>query len=196
MNISCGMPALAGAIYRAEDNGSIQAATIGSSAPRGVCGTGLIDLISIFLARGEIAPGGAIRNPEKRLAVAPGIVLIQDDVRQMQLACAAIKSGLQLMLKARGLSVENLDGIFIAGAFGSYLNIRNSQALGLLPRLDEKRIVFIGNSSLAGARLLLLAKEEREKAESLVRRIRYLSLASDREFQDHFIRALEFTAWP
>lgn len=196
MNISCGMPALAGAIYKAEDGRPLQVATIGSSAPQGICGTGLIDLIAIYLARGEISSSGAIQNPEKRLAVAPGIVLTQDDVRQMQLACAAIKSGVQLMLKVKGLAVEKLDGIYIAGAFGSYLNIRNSMALGLLPRMEEQRIVFVGNSSLAGARLLLLAREEREEVESLVQRIRYLSLASDREFQDHFIRALEFASWP
>jgi uncharacterized 2Fe-2S/4Fe-4S cluster protein (DUF4445 family) len=62
--------------------------------------------------------------------------------------------------------------------------------------MDETRVHFIGNASLAGARLLLVAKEEREEVESLVQRIRYLSLASDREFQDYFIRALEFTRWP
>ena len=196
MNISCGMPALPGAIYRAEDTGSIQVSTIGNSPAQGVCGTGLIDLIAIFLARGEIVPGGAVQNPAKRLPVAAGIVLTQDDVRQMQLACAAIKSGIRLMLKANGLSVERLDGVFIAGAFGSYLNIQNSMAIGLLPRMDETRVHFIGNASLAGARLLLVAKEEREEVESLVQRIRYLSLASDREFQDYFIRALEFTRWP
>jgi uncharacterized 2Fe-2S/4Fe-4S cluster protein (DUF4445 family) len=196
MSISCGMPALAGAIYKAEDGRPLRVATIGSSAPQGICGTGLIDLIAIYLGRGEIVSSGAIQNLEKRLAVAPGIVLTQDDVRQMQLACAAIKSGIQLMLKTKGLSIEKLDGIYIAGAFGSYLNIRNSMALGLLPRMEEQRIVFVGNSSLAGARLLLLARQEREEVESLVQRIRYLSLASDREFQDHFIRALEFASWP
>jgi uncharacterized 2Fe-2S/4Fe-4S cluster protein (DUF4445 family) len=196
MNISCGMPALAGAIYRAEDGGSIEVSTIGGLPARGICGTGLIDLVAIYVARGEILSGGAIRDPAKKLPAAPGIVLTQEDVRQMQLACAAIKSGVRLMLKARGLSVESLDGIFIAGAFGSYLNIRNSMALGLLPRLDEGRVMFIGNASLAGARLLLVAKEERREVESLVQGIRYLSLASDREFQDYFIRALEFAVWP
>jgi uncharacterized 2Fe-2S/4Fe-4S cluster protein (DUF4445 family) len=195
MNISCGMPALPGAIYKAEDSGSIQASTIGNSPPLGVCGTGLIDLIAIFLARGEIAAGGTIQNPSKRLPVAAGLVLTQDDVRQMQLACAAIKSGIRLMLKAKGLSVDELDGVFIAGAFGSYLNIRNSMTLGLLPLMEEKRVMFIGNASLAGARLLLVAKKEREEIESLVQRIRYMSLASDRDFQDYFIRALEFAAW-
>jgi uncharacterized 2Fe-2S/4Fe-4S cluster protein (DUF4445 family) len=195
MNISCGMPALTGAIYKAEDSGSILASTIGNSPAQGVCGTGLIDLIAVFLARGEIVPGGAIQNPAKRLPVAAGIDLTQDDVRQMQLACAAIKSGIRLMLKAKGLSVEGLDGVLIAGAFGSYLNIRNSQALGLLPRMDEERVMFVGNASLAGARLLLVSKEEREELESLVQRIHFLSLASDPEFQDYFIRALEFAPW-
>ncbi|HCS49823.1 MAG TPA: hypothetical protein DIW61_16910, partial [Candidatus Aminicenantes bacterium] len=190
------MPALPGAIYRAEDSGSIQTSTIGGSPAQGVCGTGLIDLMAIFLARGEIAPGGAIQKPTKKLPVAAGIVLTQDDVRQMQLACAAIKGGIRLMLRANGLSVEMLDGVFIAGAFGSYLNIRNSMAIGLLPRMDERRVMFIGNASLAGARLLLVAKEKREEIETLVQRIRYVSLASDREFQDYFIQALEFAGWP
>src|SRR4030042_3622277 len=114
----------------------------------------------------------------------------------MQLACAAVKSGIRLMLKTKGLTIDGLDGVFIAGAFGNYLNIRNSMALGLLPRMEEKRVVFTGNSSLAGARLLLVAKEERNEIESLVQRIRYMSLASDREFQDYFARALEFAGGP
>jgi uncharacterized 2Fe-2S/4Fe-4S cluster protein (DUF4445 family) len=195
MNISCGLPALPGAVFRAEDPGALRVSTIGNGQPRGVCGTGLIDLTAVYLTRGDIAPGGAIRNPAKKLAVAENIVLTQDDVRQMQLACAAIKSGIRLMLKAAGLSTRQLDGIYIAGAFGNYLNIRNTMAIGLLPAIEESRIVFIGNSSLAGARLLLVAKEEREKAESLVGRIRYISLASDPEFQDQFVRGLEFKSW-
>lgn len=196
MNISCGMPALPGAIYKAENAGTIQAETIGGGPARGICGTGLIDLMAAFLARGEVAPGGAIRNADKRLTVAPGMVLTQEDVRQLQLACAAIKSGIRLMLKANGLSVEKLEGIFIAGAFGSYLNVRNSMALGLLPQLEEQRVVFVGNASLAGARLLLLSREARREVEKLVPEIRYMSLASEPQFQDFYIRALEFSAWP
>ena len=196
MTISCGMPALPGAIFKAEDSGSLRTSTIGGAPARGVCGTGLIDLVAFFLARGEIAPGGAIRNPEKKLPVETGIVLTQDDIRQVQLACAAIKSGIRLLLKANGLSVAKLDGMIVAGAFGSYLNTRNSLRLGLLPRMDEDRILFIGNSSLAGARLLLIAREARREVEALVRKIRYFSLASDPDFQDQFIRALEFSPWP
>jgi uncharacterized 2Fe-2S/4Fe-4S cluster protein (DUF4445 family) len=196
MSISCGMPALSGAIYKAEHNGVLKVQTLGNGPAKGICGTGLIDLIAVFLARGEIEPRGAIRNREKKIRVAGQIVLTQEDVRQLQLACAAVKAGVRMILEGNDLAVEDLSGVYIAGAFGSYLNIHNSQALGLLPRMDERRIVFIGNSSLAGARLLLVAKEERDKVESMVRKIRYVSLASDRRFQDYFIEALEFKSWP
>jgi uncharacterized 2Fe-2S/4Fe-4S cluster protein (DUF4445 family) len=196
MNISCGMPALPGAVYKVEEAGEIRTHSLAGAPAQGVCGTGLIDLIAVFLARGEILPRGAIRNEAKRIVVAENIVLTQEDVRQMQLACAAVKSGIRMMLAQNQLTVEDLDGIYIAGAFGNYLNIRNSMAIGLLPRIDESNVTFIGNASLAGARQLLLAKEEREKVEALVRKIRYVSLAADPQFQDHFIQALEFQAWP
>jgi uncharacterized 2Fe-2S/4Fe-4S cluster protein (DUF4445 family) len=196
MNISCGMPALPGAIYEVEDDGTLRVFTLGGASARGICGTGLIDVIAIALRRGDIAAGGAIRNAQKKIPVSETIALTQEDVRQMQLAAAAVKTGMRMMLKIAGLSVSDLDGIYIAGAFGSYLNIRNSMELGILPRLEQRKIRFIGNSSLAGARLLLVAQKEREKIESLVAKVRYFSLASDPEFQNMFISALEFRGWP
>jgi uncharacterized 2Fe-2S/4Fe-4S cluster protein (DUF4445 family) len=196
MNISCGMPALPGAIYKAENAGAIKTYTLGNKPARGVCGTGLIDLIAIFLERGQISPRGAIQGKEKNIQVKENIVLTQEDVRQMQLACAAIKTGIQMMLKENHLSEENLGGIYIAGAFGNYLNIKNSMKIGLLPQVDERKLVFIGNSSLAGAKLLLISEGERDRIESLIQKIRYVSLAADPEFQDYFIKALEFKSWP
>ncbi|MEW5901825.1 MAG: ASKHA domain-containing protein [Acidobacteriota bacterium] len=195
MNISCGMPALPGAIYEVEDDGTFRVFTVAGTAARGICGTGLIDVIAIALRRGDIAAGGAIRTAEKKIPVSETIALTQEDVRQMQLAAAAVKTGIRMMLKGAGLSVSDLNGIYIAGAFGSYLNIRNSMEIGLLPGLEQRKVRFIGNSSLAGARLLLLAKQEREKVESLARKVRYISLASDPEFQNTFISALEFRSW-
>ena len=197
MNISCGMPALTGAIYKVEDiAGKLKLSTFASKPARGVCGTGLVDLIAIFLKRGEISPQGAIQNKEKRLHVAKGIFLTQEDVRQLQLACAAIKTGIRLMLKRNGLKEADLDGIYIAGSFGNYLNIQNSMKIGLLPGLEERRIIFVGNSSLAGAKQLLISLKERERVESLIQKVRYRALASDPLFQDHFIKALEFKSWP
>ncbi len=196
MNISCGMPALPGAIYKVEDGGQFNISAFGGGRARGVCGTGLIDIIAIALARGEILPRGAIQNRAKKVQLTAEISLTQDDIRQVQLACAAIKTGLRMLLEGAGLSVEDLNGIYIAGAFGNYLNIRNSMALGLLPRMDERKLIFIGNSSLAGARLLLLSEKDRERVEALIQKIKYISLASNPGFQDRFIQALEFKPWP
>ena len=195
MNISCGMPALPGAIAAAGGREILKLRTVGGLPPSGVCGTGLIDLVSYFLRRRELAAHGKILNPDGRLLVTNSLALTQDDIRQVQLACAAVKSGMSLMLKEAGLSASDLDGLYIAGAFGRDLNIRNAQAIGLLPRVDAGKVAFLGNSSLAGARLLLVNRGARDRVEALASRIGYLSLAKDPLFQETFIDALEFGIW-
>ena len=196
MNISCGLPAIAGAVASAGGRDELKLRTIGGLPPAGVCGTGLIDLVAFFLKRRELTVQGKILSPEGRLRITPGLALTQDDIRQIQLACAAVKSGMRLMLKEAGLAASDLDGLYIAGAFGRELNIRNTQAIGLLPRMDCDKVVFIGNSSLAGARLVLLNRGARNRVEALASRIRYLSLAKNPLFQEQFIEALEFGIWP
>jgi uncharacterized 2Fe-2S/4Fe-4S cluster protein (DUF4445 family) len=101
----------------------------------------------------------------------------------MQLAVAAIKSGVRMMLEEAGLGVSALDGIFVAGAFGGSLNVRNALAVGLLPFVLEDRVVFVGNSSLAGTRKLLLSGPERRMIESYARKIKHISLASGGRFR-------------
>lgn len=192
MNISCGMLAFPGAIYKAEYKNQLVLYTIKNKSALGVCGTGLIDLIAIFLDEGQITPKGKVTNKTKKIQIADNIYITQKDVREMQLAIAAIKSGIKMILLKNNLKLEKLDGIFIAGAFGNYLNIRNSMRIGLLPQINEDKVNFIGNSSIAGAKVLLLSKPARKKIESLVKKIQYFSLATDRLFQKYFIEALEF----
>lgn len=194
MNISCGMLALPGAIYKAEykDN-KMKTFTIENKRASGICGTGLIDIISISLEKGEISPQGTIQNKRKRIDVNANIFLTQKDVREMQLAIAAIKTGIKMILQETNVKMEEIDGIYIAGAFGNYLNIKNSMRIGLLPQINEEKIIFIGNASLAGARALLFSSQAREKIESLVKRVQFISLATKPSFQEHFINALEFS---
>jgi uncharacterized 2Fe-2S/4Fe-4S cluster protein (DUF4445 family) len=192
MNISAGMLALPGAIYKAERKKRLTIQTIGKEAAKGICGTGLIDLMAIFLDLGKITPKGVIQDKNKRIQITRNIALTQKDVREIQLAVAAIKSGTQMMLERHDLTKDDLDGIFIAGAFGNYLNIQNAMTLGLLPPIDPKKIFFIGNSSLAGARALLLSGPTKQKTEAFVNKIQYVSLATDPKFQDTFIAALDF----
>jgi uncharacterized 2Fe-2S/4Fe-4S cluster protein (DUF4445 family) len=192
MTISSGMPAFPGAIYKASRVKKLTFNTIGKEPPRGICGTGLIDLVAIFLNHGQISPKGRVQNKNKVLQIAKNISLTQKDVREIQLAVAAIKSGVQMMLEIKKLSKDDLDRVFIAGAFGNYLNIQNAMTLGLLPPIGPEKIFFIGNSSLAGARALLLSVNAKKKIEALVNNIQYISLATNKKFQETFIEALDF----
>jgi uncharacterized 2Fe-2S/4Fe-4S cluster protein (DUF4445 family) len=195
MTIGCGMLAETGAVYRVEDKDGYRLRTIGGGPPRGVCGTGLIDILSVALRRGQVTSRGRIIGPESTIELGSGLALEQRDVREFQLAAAAVKTGLRLLLDELRLEVRDLDGLVVAGAFGNSLNIRNAITLGLLPRLDPKKIVFVGNASLTGARVLLLSRTERSRCERLVRRIRHISLASRETFQKTFVEALAFEPW-
>jgi len=195
MNISCGMLAVPGAVYKAEFRDRLKVMTIGNRPALGICGTGLIDLISLYLERGVISPQGHIQGGEKTISLGHNLFLSQKDIREVQLAAAAVKTGIRLLLSLDKLAVADLDGIYVAGAFGNYLNIPNSMRLGLLPRLDKKKIIFVGNSSLAGAKALLVSTQERARCERLAQKIRHVALATDTAFLKTFIEALEFRAW-
>jgi len=191
MSISCGMLAVEGAVHRAEWREGFRLQTIGGLPAQGICGTGLIDVLACALAEGLLGRDGKISGSQKKLTLGDKLSLSQNDVREVQLAAAAVKSGVRLMLKEFQVPLKSLDAIYVAGAFGNSLDIRNAQSLGLLPPVAEKKIVFIGNSSLAGARKLLLSAPERAAAETLAGSITHVSLAARPDFQDEFVRALE-----
>ncbi len=192
MNISCGMLAQPGAIYKAEYGKKFKTFTLQNRPALGICGTGLIDLIAILLEQGKIFPSGKLNHKEQKIHIKDNIFLSQNDVREIQLACAAIKTGIKMILEEYHLTKEQLDGIYIAGAFGNYLNIENTMKIGLLPRIDKDKIAFIGNASLAGAKTLLISSPARKVIEALVKKIRFISLASRHSFQQNFVEAIEF----
>jgi uncharacterized 2Fe-2S/4Fe-4S cluster protein (DUF4445 family) len=196
MNISCGMLALPGAIYRAEWDAGLKCRTIDDLPPQGVCGSGLIDILAEALERGLLGPDGRITGLEKRLRLTERLALTQQDVRDIQLAVAAVRSGIQLMLREFRIEVADLDRVLVAGAFGSSLDIGHAVALGLLPDVPAGKTAFVGNASLAGARLLLISRPARAAAETLAARIAHISLATRPDFQDEFVRALAFERYP
>lgn len=192
MNISCGMLALPGAIYKAEYDQGIKVHTLNNNPPVGICGTGLIDLMAIFLEKKIMSLKGHIKNHQKKISISESVYISQKDIRELQLAVAAIKTGINMILEKNNLTPQQLDGIYIGGAFGNYLNIKNSMKIGLLPEMEEEKIVFIGNSSLAGAKCLLVSEPTREKIEAVIKNIRYFSLASQSSFQKKFLSSLSF----
>lgn len=195
MNISCGMLAQPGAVYKARFKQGLQISTITGKKACGICGTGLIDLLSLFLANGTISPSGKILEKDGKIKITNDLFLIQKDIREIQLAVAAVKTGVKMILDKAGLIPGQVDGIFLAGAFGNYLNVENSIRIGLLPDIKKEKIFFIGNSSLAGARILLLSRKARRDIYSQIKKIRFYSLASDTSFQDRFIQSLEFNKY-
>ncbi len=196
MNISCGMLAAPGAIDRAEWDNGFKLHTVEDLPPQGICGTGLIDILAGAVARGLLGRDGRIIGPEKRIRLTERLALTQQDVRDVQLAVAAVRSGVLLMLREFRLGPADVDRVLVAGAFGSSLDIDNAVALGLLPDVPAGRIAFIGNASLAGARLLLVSRPARTVAETLAGKISHVSLATRQDFQDEFVRALEFDRYP
>jgi uncharacterized 2Fe-2S/4Fe-4S cluster protein (DUF4445 family) len=103
---------------------------------------------------------------------------------------------MRMLLSSSGLDVAALDGLIVAGAFGNEMNIAHAISIGLLPQIDRKKIQFVGNSSLAGARALLLSRAERARCERLASRVRHVGLAKGEHFQETYIQSLELAPWP
>jgi uncharacterized 2Fe-2S/4Fe-4S cluster protein (DUF4445 family) len=196
MNISCGMLAVAGAIHGAVWDNGFKFRTVDDLPPQGICGTGLVDVLATALHRGLLGRDGRIIGAEKKIRLTDRLALTQQDVRNVQLAVAAIRSGVRLMLREFRIAAADIDRVVVAGAFGSSLDIANAVSLGLLPNVRADRISFVGNASLAGARLLLLNRPARAAAEDLAARISHISLATRPDFQDAFVQGLEFAPFP
>lgn len=196
MNISCGMLALPGAIYKIENAIPLKTETIQDQFALGLCGTGLIDAVAVALKQELLSEKGKILDESNKIILTQEISLTQKDIRELQLAVAAVRSGIRMIMEKKNLSIDLLDGIFIAGAFGNYLNIPNSIQIGLLPAIPEEKIHFVGNSSLAGAKALLISSRLRAEAKALSKKIEFFSLATNVQFQEYFVDSLEFPSQP
>ncbi|MDR3750555.1 MAG: ASKHA domain-containing protein [Terracidiphilus sp.] len=185
--IRMGMRAATGAIsYVSLAQDEMCATVIGGAAPRGICGSGLVDAVAAGLSSGAILASGRVADGTKVFPVAGPVVLYQSDIRKLQLAKAAIASGFKLLLKRMGAQARDLKGIYLAGAFGNYVQIESAIRIGLLDAPREL-IHAAGNTALRGAKILLLSAEE-----PALPRIEHVSLAADSGFQDEFANCMTF----
>ena len=188
-SIRMGMRAATGAIsYVSLSGGEIKATVIGDVEPRGICGSGLVDAVAAGLRTGAILPSGRIADGTKLFPVAGPVVLYQADIRELQLAKAAIASGFKLLLKRLDANARDLKSIHLAGAFGNYVQIDSAIRIGLIEAPSEL-VHSAGNTALRGAKMLLLATEEPP-----LPAIEHISLASDPSFQDEFANCMTFPA--
>lgn len=204
-HIRDGMRATDGAIERIEiDGDDVNWQTIGGCAPAGICGSGIVDALGQLHRAGVVSSNGRIRldsHPRVREAGAlrefvlveedatagrDAIAVTQGDVREILLAKAAIQTGIGVLLAESGLSEPDLDAVVIAGAFGSYLDVENAVAIGMLPRLPLARFKQVGNAAGMGAKLALVSSAARARASELRRRIDYLELASYPRFAHRY----------
>ena len=201
-HISCGMRAAEGAIERvAVEDGRIKIDAIGNRKPVGLCGSGVIDAMAALRKIGSLDDGGRIvgQHPDigemdgKRVAVlAPGVYFNQHDVRAVQLAKAAIRTGIELLLRDRALREADIQLVVIAGAFGAYINVSSAIAIGLLPVLPLDRFKQVGNAAGVGVRQILASRQTRARARELAQRCRYVELSTRDDFQKIFLHNIGF----
>jgi uncharacterized 2Fe-2S/4Fe-4S cluster protein (DUF4445 family) len=196
-NITCGMGSFDGAISGvAYDNHCFKLEIIGDLEPRGICGSGLIDLIAICLEEGLIDKTGRIVQGEAIPISAEnkGIVLYQSDIRELQLAKAAIAAGIQLLLEISNCQVDDLDGLLLAGGFGHHLNVEHAIRIGLLPEGLRDKTKIIGNSSLGGSIRYLLEMGAHKKISNIKNQCEYIELSTNALFYDYFIESMNFNS--
>ncbi|MCD6200994.1 MAG: DUF4445 domain-containing protein [Bacteroidales bacterium] len=190
-NIRMGMRATTGAISSVMvENGTVRNHIIGNEQARGICGSGLIDAIAVFLEKGDIDLGGRVTTEDERLHLTPQVYLTQKDVRELQLAKSAIASGLQILMEEMGISAGEVKNVFISGAFGTFINLENTRRIGLL-KFPEEKIIKMGNTALLGTKMALF--EEEEVIRDILEKTVHLSLESNPRFQDIFAENMIFT---
>jgi len=202
-HIRFGMRAEKGAVWKvAIDEDKVVTEVVGGGPARGICGTGMIDAIASMLRRGILEPSGLMIEGSHPSVKGGALVLTEDgrivlegeDVATIQKAKAAVAATLHTVLEELGVEKKDLERIFLAGAFGSRLNIDNAMATGLLPSLPVHRYTLAGNTALVGACMMLVSGEEQRKGERIGRIARHCDVAQDPDFEETFVDNLYFPA--
>jgi uncharacterized 2Fe-2S/4Fe-4S cluster protein (DUF4445 family) len=189
--ISQGMRASTGAISSVTfENGKIKTHVIGNVPARGICGSGLIDVMAALLETGQIGIFGEFENGEEKIEIAQGVAVTQQDIREFQLAKAAVATGIQILLNKLEISFENISQVFIAGGFGNFLNIGNVIRTGLI-ECNADKIVKLGNTALIGAKMLLF--EDENFVDEILSKTTHINLEADPAFQDIYIEKMMLT---
>ncbi len=219
-HLSCGMRAADGAIDAVSIDHAVAYHSIGTGAPRGVCGSGLVDLVAQMLSAGVIDATGMMQDgdslrsnghhvladritqvgrqrafvlvSEEDGAGGRPVLATQRDVRELQLAKGAIRAGIETLIKELGISEADVSRVYLAGAFGNYVRPESAVAIGLIPRFTNAEIVPVGNAAGSGAKMTLVSRPAREMASEILDQVEYLELSGRPDFQDLFAEAMLF----
>ncbi|MDQ7785769.1 MAG: ASKHA domain-containing protein [Desulfomonilaceae bacterium] len=216
--ISHGMIARTGAIEGVSfESNRLCYRTIGNTKPKGLCGSGLVDLVAVLLHFGIIDEEGLIvpphcecgENLRSRVVERNGvcdfqvateeesmdgtpIYVTQQDVRELQLAKGAVAAGIRILMEDLRIGIEDVGRVCLAGALGNYLHPLSAMRIGLIPRVDTSIVTPLGNAASAGASMVLLSKDCWKRAEDLSDFIEHVELSSRLDFNDYFVEHLDF----
>ena len=210
--ISCGMASTPGAVSHVRwAGGAPELDVIGGGVPKGVCGSGLLDLLTILLELGIVDETGYLQSPDDLeedfspwlgededgngifyLTADKSISFTARDVRALQLAKAAVAAGISVLMEQAGIGFEDIDSLYLAGGFGAHMDADSAVAIGMLPEALREKIICVGNSSLSGAAMALLSTKKRLELSEIQKSCRYLELSGNGSFNALFPEHMSF----
>ena len=215
--ITCGMASTEGSVNHVRWNGrKPELDVIGGGTPKGLCGSGLLDLLAMLLKLGLVDESGYLLPPEDVpkgfeawleededgngcFRLTDEVCFTAADVRQLQLAKAAVAAGISVLMQEAKVDFEDIDMLVLAGGFGSHMSAESAVAIGMLPEALLEKIVCVGNSSLTGAAMALLSEEKRRELFEIRKKCKYLELsgnsAFNRLFPEHMTFDKEESPW-
>ncbi|MGE5474696.1 MAG: ASKHA domain-containing protein [Ignavibacteriales bacterium] len=208
-SIRCGSINVKGAIDKVFlHDGDVEYSTIGNIPPKSICGSGIIDMTAVLLQEEIIQLNGRMISADESanskvieykgmpaFLIARGenqVIFTQEDVRKVQLAKSAVITGINLIMKRLNIDYKDVDKLYIAGNFGTFLDINNAIKIGLIPEPLKDKIVIVGNSSIKGAEKCLIDNQLTEKCLKIQRQVEYYDIGRDKDFQEMFISNLNF----
>jgi uncharacterized 2Fe-2S/4Fe-4S cluster protein (DUF4445 family) len=194
--IACGMPGLDGAVehVQLDEDGHFKLGVIGGGVPQGICGSGLVELMSELLRTQRMNEMGRFEDGGERITLdaAHDIYFLERDVNELAQAKGANVAGLQVVFSNLGIPFEDIDVFYLAGGFGRHLSIDASRRIGLIPNLPDAKIVQVGNAAIEGACLMLLSQSKRRELEELVKKVEHCRLETHPNFFDFFVEGCQF----
>lgn len=201
-NITWGTGSIPGAICSVKLDGTdVDIQTIGSQPPQGICGTGVVETTAELVREEFVEDSGMLDEdyfddgfPLAKTPDGREIVFTQKDVREIQLAKAAVRAGMETLLLRYGISKAEVSKVYIAGGFGYKLNIEKAIAIGMIPEEFADCTVAVGNSSLAGAAKYLRNEDGEAVLRDLVEKSEEIALSSDKDFNEFYMDSMFFEA--
>ncbi|MCY4585967.1 MAG: ASKHA domain-containing protein [Bryobacterales bacterium] len=196
--IRYGMTAVDGAIETLHFNGDAQYETIGGGEPRGLCGSGLIDLLAELRRYERMSPKGVFADKSQEISIVPerGITFSREDASNLAQAKAANYCGQFIVMRKLGLQPSDIGKLYLAGGFANYVDVANAIEIGFLASVREERVVKTGNAALQGAKELLLSTSKRESLDRMVKRVEHVELETTPDFFEVFVEGCQFKPMP